>query len=229
MQLANSQEAIGKAVTIDGRQYSVIGVVEDFHYERINYPIQNFAFRYDPTRFEILNLKFESTDMAATVNKIKTTWQKFDPVHSFNGKFYQDYLHDAYEKLSWIIRIVAFVALLAISIASLGLLGMVIFTTEKRLKEISIRKVLGASEAGLVMLMGRGFFVLLMISSAIAIPCAYYFMDRIVFGKIVYRASIGVMDLLLGTIFIMGIAILMIAVQTLKTAKTNPAQTLRTE
>jgi putative ABC transport system permease protein len=229
MQLSDPHQALGEELIIDGQKSKVIGVVEDFHYERVNYPIQNFAFRYDPRRFKILSLKIESTDMKATMDKIQAIWKKIDPIHPLQAKFYQDHIHDAYEKLSWIMKIVGFIAFLAISIASMGLFAMVIFTTETRLKEISIRKVLGASEGRLVFLMSRGFIVLLIVSSAIAIPAAYYFMDQIIFGKIVYRVPIGVMDLFMGTMAVMGIAFLLIGSQTLNVARANPAAVLKNE
>src|SRR5690606_15020578 len=129
-------------ILIDGQKSTVIGVVDDFHYERINYPIQNFAFRYDPKKFQVIGLKIESADMVSTIDRIQVLWKKFDSVHPFAGKFYQDHINSAYDKLSWIIKIFGSIAFLVISIASLGLLGMVIFSTEKRVKEISIRKVM---------------------------------------------------------------------------------------
>jgi len=229
MQLSDPYQAIGAELVIDGQKNKVIGVVEDFHYERINYPIQNFAFRYDPKKIEVISLKIESANMLATVDKIQALWKKFDVVHPFAGKFYQDHINDAYDKLSWMVKILGSIAFLVISIASLGLLGMVIFATEKRVKEISIRKVLGATEAGLVFLLSKGFISLLMISSAIAIPCAYYFMDSIVFGKMVYRAPIHAFDLLVGAVIVIGIALLMIGSQTLKVARSNPTETLKDE
>ena len=163
------------------------------------------------------------------MDKIQAIWKKIDKVHPLEAKFYEDHIHDAYGKLSWIIKIIGFIAFLSICIASLGLLGMVIFTTETRLKEISIRKVLGASEANLVFLMSRGFIVLLLLSSMIAIPCAYYFMDQVVLAKHVYRAPIGPMDLLIGTLAVMSIAVLMLGTQTLKVARSNPAEVLKNE
>jgi ABC-type antimicrobial peptide transport system permease subunit len=229
MQLADPREAIGEELTIDRQRCTVVGVIKDFHHERVNYPIQNFAFRYDPTRFQVISLELESSNMLATIDKIKAVWKKFDTTHSFAGKFYQDHIHQAYDKLSWIIKIVGFIAFLAIFIASMGLLGMIIFTTERRLKEISIRKVLGATESGLVYLMSKGFLTLLIISSIIATPCAYYFMDRVVFGKLPYRAPIEALDLLMGTLIVMTIAAFMVGTQTLKTAKSNPADILKSE
>ena len=229
MQLADPWQAIGTELVIDGQKSKVIGVVEDFHYERVNYPIQNFAFRYDPKKFEIIGLKVESDNMVATVEKIRGIWKKFDEIHPFAGKFYQDHINEAYDKLSWMVKIFGSIAFLVISIASLGLLGMVIFTTEKRVREISIRKVFGATEGSLVFLLSKGFIALILMSSAVAIPCAYYFMDNIVFGKLVYRAPIMATDLLMGTLVVIGIAFIMIGAQTIKVARSNPAETLRNE
>ena len=229
MQLSDPHQALGEELVIDGQKNKIIGVVEDFHHERTNYPIENFAFRYDPKQFEVLSLKIESPDILVTMDKIQAVWKKIDTVHPLEAKFYEDHIHDAYGKLSWIIKIIGFIAFLSICIASLGLLGMVIFTTETRLKEISIRKVLGASERNLVFLMSRGFIVLLLVSSMIATPSAYYFMDQVVLAKHVYRAPIGLTDLLMGTLAVMSIAILMLGTQTLKVARSNPAEVLKNE
>lgn len=229
MQLTDPSQAVGAELVIDGQESKVVGVVEDFHYERVNYPIRNFAFRYDPKRFEIIGLKIESGDMVATVEKIRGIWKKFDMIHTFSGKIYEDHINDAYDKLSWMIKVFGSIAFLVISIASLGLLGMVIFATEKRVREISIRKVFGATEGSLVFLLSKGFIALIFISSAVAILCAYYFMDSIVLGKIVYRAPITVVDLLMGTLVVVGVAFIMIGAQTMKVARSNPAETLRNE
>ncbi|MBA4053637.1 MAG: hypothetical protein C0490_02895 [Marivirga sp.] len=167
--------------------------------------------------------------MLATMDKIRSIWKKNDIVHPIDARFYDDHIQEAYGKLSWIIKIVGFIAFLSISIASLGLLGMVIFTTETRLKEISIRRIMGASQRNLVLLMSKGFIGLLLISSLIAIPLAYYFMDKIFLAKIVNRAPIGSMDLLIGTMAIMTIAFIMIGSQTLKVARANPAEVLKNE
>jgi putative ABC transport system permease protein len=229
MKLSDPDKAIGEELVIDGKKFKVVGVVEDFHHDRVNYPIQNFAFRYNPAQFRVVSMKIQSADMPATMEKIQAIWKKLDAIHPLQAKFYEDHIREAYDKLSWILKIIGFIAFLAISIASLGLLGMVVFTTETRLKEISIRKVLGASEGMLVLMMSRGFITLLIISSLIAIPASYYFMDQVVFASIVYRAPIGIMDLLMGTMAVMGIAFLMIGSQTLKVARTNPAQVLKIE
>lgn len=229
MNIDDPQRVIGEEVTLEGRKYTIIGVLEDFHYERINYPIQNFGFRYDPSQFEVLNVGLESRDIFTTMNKVEAVWKKVDAVHPIKAKFYSEHIEDAYEKLSWIIKIVAFLAFLAITIASLGLLGMVVFITETRIKEISIRKVLGASVANLISLMSKGFICLLIISTVIAIPSGYFIMDKVIFNRLPYRAPIGVVDLGLGAFVVVVLALVLIGSQTWNVAKTNPADVLKNE
>jgi ABC-type antimicrobial peptide transport system permease subunit len=111
----------------------------------------------------------------------------------------------------------------------MGLFGMVVFTTETRLKEISIRKVLGASEGGLVYLLGKGFLVLLTIAALIALPVTYLFFDKVVLANFAYHQPIGIGELLIGATMIMIIAVVMIGVQTMKIARANPAEVLKNE
>lgn len=229
MKLQDPHDAIGEVLTINGSKTKVIGVVEDFNYDRINHPIEFFAFMNDPQQLEMMSIKIQSTNMLATMEKIKAAWKEVDPIHPLRAEFYNDSLEIAYNKLSWMAKVIGSIAFLAIFIASLGMLGMVIFTTETRLKEISIRKVLGATEGGLILLMGKGFIILILAGAAIAIPFAYYFFDQIVFSTFPYRASIGVIELFGGVTSIIVIAIIMISSQTLRVARLNPAKVLKSE
>ncbi len=127
------------------------------------------------------------------------------------------------------IKVIGFLAFLAVSIASMGLFGMVVFTTETRLKEISIRKVLGASEWILILLLSRGFLLLLALASLVAIPATYLFFNNVVLNNFAYHVPIGVTELLAGVMAVMVIAIAMIGSQTLKVARSNPAEVLKNE
>ena len=120
-------------------------------------------------------------------------------------------------------------ATLAICIASLGLLGMVIFTTETRLREISIRKVLGASEGKLILLLGRSFFILLTVAAGIALPITYLFFDQILLVQMGNHTSIAPFEMFIGVLGVMAIAAIMIGSQTFKVARTNPADVLKNE
>ena len=233
MNLKDPQKAIGEDIFLDGEKIKVIGVMKDFHYSTIQNPIENFVFRYyakDPVSWSgVINLKIQSDDLPAFMTKLDYAWKKVDPIHPIEAKFYDDRIADAYDELSGMIKIIGFLAFLAISIASMGLLGMVVFTTETRLKEISIRKVLGASEGNLIILMSRGFIFLLAIASLIAIPSIYLLFDQVIFESINYRAPIGFIDLFAGTFVVLSIAVLAISSQTFRVARINPATTLRNE
>jgi ABC-type antimicrobial peptide transport system permease subunit len=233
MELEKPEDAIGEEIKIDGKPTRVIGVVKDFHYSRLNSPIRCFAFRYygnlAPDWGGVLNLKVQSNDLKAMMEKLEGTWKKFDKVHPFYAKFYDDKIRESYDQLSGIVHVIGFMAFLAISIASLGLLGMVVFTTETRIKEISIRKVLGATISNLLYMMSKGFIFLLLISAIIAIPCTFLLFDRVIFGSTAYRAPFGFTDLFGGALIVFAIAILAIGSQTLKVAKTNPATVLKND
>ena len=127
------------------------------------------------------------------------------------------------------LNMIGFLSFLAICIASLGLLGMVIFLTETRLKEVSIRKVLGASDRTLIYILGRGFVVLLAVAGCIALPLTYLFFDQIAFQEMQNHAPISFTDMSIGFIGVLAIAVLMIGSQVIKIARTNPAEVLKNE
>jgi ABC-type antimicrobial peptide transport system permease subunit len=106
---------------------------------------------------------------------------------------------------------------------------MVVFTTETKLKEISIRKVLGASEVGLIYLLCKGFLILLVISTLIALPLTYMFFDKVVLTKFPYHQSISLTEMLGGSLFVMLFAFFLIGSQTVKAARNNPAKVLKSE
>jgi putative ABC transport system permease protein len=104
-----------------------------------------------------------------------------------------------------------------------------VFTTETRLKEISVRKVLGASERGLIYLLAKGFFILLGIATMIALPITYFFFDSVLLPNLTNHAPIDPLSMLVGVFGILVLAGLMIGSQTLKVARTNPADVLKVE
>ncbi|MGW8122864.1 ABC transporter permease [Roseivirga echinicomitans] len=227
--LGTPNEALGKQVEVDGKPLTIIGVVKDFHYNKIEEGIESFGFRNIHDGFYNLNVKISSTDIPATLSKMENAWNEIDPVHKFESEFYDEQIQSAYAQYQIMGAIVGFLAVLTVSIAALGLLGMAVYTAETRMKEISIRKVLGATEASLISLLTRGFMWLLLISAALAIPLTYLFFEQKILNDIENRASIGVLELFTGVIIIFGIGILTIGSQVRKAARANPAQTLRSE
>lgn len=223
-------DAIGEVIEFDHKKVTIIGVIHDYMYGKAdNANTTDVLLRYGKDSNGFLNVKIETTDWVATREKLEEIWKKVDPVHPLQAKLYTDQLKDGFDGLSASIKLAGFMAALAICIASLGLLGMVIFTTETRLREISIRKVLGASEGRLIVLLGKSFFILLAVAAGIALPITYLFFDQILLVQMGNHTSIAPYEMFIGVIGIMGIAAIMIGSQTFKVARANPADILKNE
>jgi ABC-type antimicrobial peptide transport system permease subunit len=231
------EKAIGEEITLtqppnfsEARKMTIVGVIKDFHYGKVENLIEPVAFLFwTPDDPAVINAKIQSNDMLATMAKIESTWKKIDRVHPFQAKFYDEAIADAYSEFSVMIKIIGFLSFLAISIASMGLFGMVVFTTETRLKEISIRKVMGASSENLIYLLSRDFLLLLSISSIIALPVTYSFFENVVLTNFPYHTPVQIAELFVGLLAVLLIAFLMIGSQTMKAARTNPAAVLKSE
>ncbi|MBC9795714.1 ABC transporter permease [Sinomicrobium weinanense] len=233
----NPGKAIGKEITLiqppdfsEQRKMTIVGVIKDFHYGKVQDLIEPVAFQFwTPEDRAIVNAKIRSTDMPATMARIKSVWKKIDPVHPFQAEFYDEAIENAYSELSAMVKIIGFLSFLAISIASMGLFGMVAFTTETRLKEISIRKVLGAGSGRLIYLLSRGFLVLLSISALIALPVTYLFIENFVLTRFPYHTPVHATELFVGLLVVLLVAFIMIGSQTIKAAKSNPTEVLKSE
>lgn len=222
--------AIGQHLQlIRGPRLRIIGVVEDFVYTDISRNIHNFGFRYSNGRHNYVNLKLNPSDLLSTMERIESAWNTVADGKEFQAEFYDQKIQSTYSQYATIYTIVGFLAFITISIAVLGLLGMAVYTAETRLKEISVRKILGASEASLVKLLAKGFVWMLAVAAVIAVPLSYYLFDSVVLSGSVNRITIGIMELFSGVLFIFLIGIVTITSQTWKAARSNPAQTLRSE
>ena len=229
------QKAIGQEITfssfnVRGRRMTIIGVMKDFHYGKVDNLIAPTAFMFwTPEDRAIINAKLQSNDPLATRAKIESAWKKIDRVHPVQAQFFDEAIEEAYSEYSVMIKIIGFLSFLAISIASMGLFGMVVFTTETRLKEVGIRKVMGASEKGLVFLLSRSFLVLLAIAALVALPTTYFFFEKVILTRFVYHQPIRVVELVAPVLATMLLAFLLIGSQTLKAARNNPVKSLRSE
>jgi putative ABC transport system permease protein len=223
-------KALGEEVIMGGKKLTIVGVVKDFHYETLEDKIEPMVFRYSTNKtYGYINAKITTKDWPATLSSIDRAWRKIDKVHPLDAKFYDDQIEEAYSQFSVMIKVIGFLAFLAVCIASIGLFGMVVFTTETRLKEISIRKVLGASEGKLIYLLSKGFLLLLTIAALIALPATYVFFDKVILINFAYHQPIELSELIIGVLIVMMLAFIMIGSQTLKVARSNPAEVLKNE
>ncbi len=230
----SAESAIGEVLTLDRRiedlKVEIVGVVKEFQYTKIHSESEPVAIiQGTPEDYQFLNLVVQSDDMIGLMAKLESIWTDIDKVHPFEAQFYDELIQEAYEDQAVMFKIFGFLAFLAISIASMGLLGMAVFTTETRQKEISVRKVLGANKQQLMYILSKSFIVMMLISALIAMPLSYLFFTEMVMEDFVNRISIGPLELLSGVFIVFAIGLLTISWQTGKAARTNPAEMLRTE
>lgn len=227
--LPTPHDALGEVILVNSIPMKIIGVVKDFHYANLEDPIQSFFFRYRPDLFNYANVKIASSSIQETLYKMDDVWQNFESKHDFSAQFFDDQIEEAYGFYVNLLKIFGFVAFLAISIAALGLLGMAVYTVETKTKEIGIRKVMGATESALIYLLSKDFVKLLFVASVIASIIVYFLFEKLILAQFAYKASVGVMDILLGILAMMGLCLVIIISQTQRAAKTNPSDTLKVE
>lgn len=207
----------------------VIGVVDDFNHLPVMKEIQPFFFRYDPNRFSIATLKVHTQNVFETANKFENTWENLNDLIPYEFTFLEDKLNAIYQSLKDPIKIFGFLSFLAVSISCLGLLGMVVFSMENKIKEIGIRKVMGASTNQLTYLLSKGFVRLMIIALVITIPLAFFFfkfmLERIVF----YNSPLGLIEILTSIVILSILGGTTVFSQTIRAAKLNPVDNLRYE
>ncbi|MCE7994533.1 MAG: FtsX-like permease family protein [Roseivirga sp.] len=222
-------DALGKRVRLQGRNRTIVGVVRDFQHATLDNEVAPFAFLSEPNGYRLLNLKISSDDMAETMLKIEAAWSELDPVHEFQAFFYQDRIERAYASLSTSTKTLGLLAIIAIVISILGLLGMAVYTTESRIKELTIRKVLGATTSHLLRLLSRNFVIMFVVTSAVAVPLSLYAFKELIIPGMVHTINIGFWDLSRGLLIIFGLTAVIIGSQALKAARNNPVKNLRSE
>jgi putative ABC transport system permease protein len=213
----------------DEREVRVTGIVKDFHYANLTSPIENFFFEYTPRAFCYANLRLESTHLSQAFSELEATWKTIGNGDKFEAEFLTDQIRDAYGFYFMIVKIWGFFGLLAITVACLGLLGTVVFTVRNRVKEVSIRKVMGASSESLVYLLSKDFMILLVIASIITIPTVSFLMERLLLTAQYYNAPIGAVEIIISLSIMLLLGMSTILSQTLKAANANPVDNLRVE
>ena len=213
----------------NGLSARVIGVVSDFNHLPVMKEIQPFFFRYDPSQFSYATLKINTQNVFETATKFEQKWEELNDLIPYEFTFLEDKLNAMYDQLKNPIKMFGFLSFLAVSISCLGLLGMVVFTMENKVKEIGIRKVMGASVSELTKLLSRDFLRLMIIALVIAIPIAYVFFRFMLQQIIFYNRSIGAFEILSSILILSFLGSVTVFSQTIKSAKLNPVDNLRYE
>ena len=220
---------LGKKVTFWGATGFVIGVVKDFHFKSLNAGIEPFIFRYQPWApyFNLL-VKTEAGKAAEAIQQIQKIYKKYDSETPVEFSFVDESINELYKNDKRIAIIIAFFAGLTIFVGCLGLFGLAVFSAEQRIKEIGIRKVLGASVPHIVQLLSKDFVKLILVSIVLASPIAYYAMYKWL-QDFAYRIDIPWWVFALAGFIAVFIALLTVSFQAIKAAVANPAKSLRTE
>lgn len=210
------------------RKGKIIGVAENFYFESLHNEIKPVVYYIQNNWINWMVVRISSTEMQETISFIGETWSQFNTQEDFFYSFYEDDIQNLYLNESRIFRIFISFAILAIFIASLGILGLVSFTAEQRTKEIGIRKTMGASTPTVISLLTFDFLQLVLLANLIAWPVAWYFMDRWL-QDFPVRTNLGIWVFLASALLAVGIALLTTLYQAWRAASANPAVALKYE
>ena len=209
--------------------FTIIGVVKDFHYEDLHLPIGPYGFQLNTQPlFNYMIVHVRSTDMNAALNTIGNTWHKLNAAEPFDYSFLDKDFQKNYEAENRLAAIVGDFTIIAILISCLGLFGLATFSAEQRIKEIGVRKVLGASVTGIVTLLSKDFLKLVGIAIVIASPVAWFVMNKWL-QSFAYRTHISWVVFAITAFIALFIALVTISFQAIKAAVANPVKSLRTE
>lgn len=221
-------DAIGKEIWVTDRTpYHISGVVKDFHYASFQHSIKPLLLVYNPAEFRTLNLKITAGAGKEIASRLEAVWKKIYPHQRFEMDWYDKALY-AQNLHEDDLIFIGLLTGMALSIACLGLLGMVIYTTKNRAKEVSIRKVMGADVWQVMAVVSKDFFVLLLIAVCIGLPVGSLAGMKFL-QQYAYRISInaGLLAGCAGVLLLLGG--ITIGWQTFRTAMENPVKNLRTE
>jgi len=209
-------------------QFEIIGVVENYHFESLHAKVAPLFFVMRPEYTEKIIVKLEGGKINETLSRLQEFYADFNPGFSFNYRFIDDDYQSQYFAERQVAKLSQYFAGLAILISCLGLFGLAAFTAERRLKEIGIRKVLGASEFGIVYLLSSDFTKIVILSIIISLPVGY-FIGRSWLDSFAYKIDLEWWYFVSAGFTALCIAWLTVGSQAIKAARINPTQCLKDE
>jgi ABC-type antimicrobial peptide transport system permease subunit len=222
------KDPLGKNFNLWGKEMKIIGITKDFHFKTLHESVKPFFFRLQPRESDKVLVKLEAGKTQDALQALQKLYHAFNPEYAFDYAFLDAEYNRQYAAEMRVADLSRYFAILAIVISCLGLLGLTAFTAERRQKEIGIRKALGASELGIVVLLSGDFTKLVLIAIVIAVPLSYFmtsqWLDSFAFKIALewwYFAGAGLLAL--------GIAWLTVSSQAIKAARVNPADCLGTD
>lgn len=220
------ENPLNMEMSISSQQGRIIGILKDFHFSPLHNKVQPLVLIMQPVYYRYAAIKIRSEEIPETIGYIEKIYKEFSPKYPFEFNFLDEILDLSYRAELRSQILLKYFVLLAVFISCMGLFGLASFMAEKRTKEIGIRKVLGASETGIFVLISRSFVIWVLISNLIAWPLAYFAMNRWL-QNFAYRAPVSLWCFIIAGIISLGIAVITVSWQSLRVARRDPAHTLK--
>ena len=229
-------EAIGKRFNVrlsvppqfQPKEGEIVGIVKDFNYADLRKKIKPMVMFPNKQFIFCILIKYNSGDINETLAFIREKWDRLFPDYPFQYSFLDDYFNNIYKGDKKQLKIFSTFAIMAILIACLGLIGLLTFMLEKRSKEISIRKVFGASVKNIIILVLKEFLIIITIACITGWIFGYYAADKWL-QNFAYRTNTGLDKFILSSLLIFGVALLTVGYQSVKAAVVNPITNIREE
>lgn len=222
------EDPLGMELDIAGQSGRLIGILKDFHFSPLHDQVKPLVLLMEPQYYQYLAVKIVSENTPVTLGFLENKFNQFSPKYPFEYRFLDNVLDQEYKAEQQSQSLLRYFVLLAALISCLGLFGLASFMTERRTKEIGVRKVLGASEAGIFFLLSRYFVRWVLAANLLAWPIAYFGMNRWL-QSFAYRTPIDWSSFVLAALLSLGVALLTVSWQSIKVAYANPATALRLE
>ena len=225
------EKPIGQSLQLASQRQEIVGVLKDFNFTSLQQKIDGMVLKVvkDTTQLRTLYLKIDpKSDLQSKIASIEKLYKKYEADVPFDYYFLDDAFNKQYRSEQRMGSLFAGFTGVAILIACMGLFGLITFTAEQKVKEIGIRKVLGASISNIVGLLSKDFIRLVLIANGIAFPIAYYFMNDWLQG-FAYKTDIGASVFVVAGILAIGIALLTVLYQAIRAALMNPVKSLKSE
>lgn len=221
-------QAIGKTIDKEGKKGKVVGVIRDFNFSSLQSPMSALVLDVNPDQFTTLSIRYGNHDPKEIVDQLRRDWNTVFPEKAFEFTYLEEQLRGQYSTFENFSRIIQTFTGIAVLIACLGVYGLVLFTVQRKFKEIGVRKVLGASVPGILLMIYRDFALLLAVGFLLAIPLSWFLMNQWL-ANFIYRTSVTPATYAVSLVLVMLVMSLTISYQAIRAALGNPVNALRTE
>lgn len=224
----STEDAIGRAINREGKEGKVIGVISDFHFMSLTTPVSAMILEFDANQFNTLSIRLTTEDPSPVIKRIEAKWREMFAEKAFEYTFLNEQIDNQYRNFRNFGLIIQSFTMVAILIACLGVYGLVLFVVQRKVKEIGVRKVLGASVGNILQMIYRDFAWLLLIGFILAMPLSYYLLNEWL-SNFTYHTSIDVLTYLTSLLLLVIVVTFTIGYQAIRASLANPVNSLRSE